>query len=208
MRRIKSAPSLYILIEDETALYPLKNKKIYEIALDQAKKSQFKPDVKILCPRNIYESNIHAFNTEPNLIIYDKFEDYLLDLKFESEILIFHNASRPLVPKRIYDQGIKMLMQGRDAVKQQHVVVDTLKRVDKDSFILETVDRDLAKAVTSPEFYWTESIIGLSRDFSWFYEIKDAANKDYIFGELESTRVRSKRDLFLVSALIEQGRLS
>jgi 2-C-methyl-D-erythritol 4-phosphate cytidylyltransferase len=113
-----------------------------------------------------------------------------------------------LVQKKIYDQGINLLLAGADAVKQQHVVVDTLKVVDAEKIIQTTVDRDLIKALTSPEFYWVESITSVSEDFGWFYKIKVNGKIEYIVGELESTRIRTERDLLLVNALIQQGRLN
>jgi len=88
------------------------------------------------------------------------------------------------------------------------VLVDTLKQVDEKNIIEKTVNRDLVRAITSPEFYWVDSILGISEEFGWFYSIKNSKNREFLFGELESTRVRSERDLFLIKALIEQGRLT
>ena len=200
-------PIVFILLEDETALYQIGEERVFEIAVKQAQFSDFKPRVKILCPTNLYSDNKLLAKIDYELLTYEKIGDFLKDLNFESEVVIFHNASRPLVPKKIYNQGVTMLLQGVDAVKQQHVVIDTLKRIDVHNIVHETVDRDLVKAVTSPEFYWVESILRPSEQFGWFYQIKNENNKKYISGELESTRIRSERDLFLVKALIEQGRL-
>lgn len=207
MRELTMPPIVFILIEDETALYQIGEERVFEIAVKQAQFSNFKPKVKILCPTNLYRDNKLLAKTDYELLTYEKIGDFLKDLNFESEIVIFHNASRPLVPKKIYNQGVTMLLQGVDAVKQQHVVIDTLKRIDVNNIVHETVDRDLVKAITSPEFYWVESILRPSEQFGWFYQIKNENNKKYISGELESTRIRSERDLFLVKALIEQGRL-
>lgn len=208
MRELTKPPTVFILIEDENALYSIGDKRIFEIAANQAHSSEFKPKIVVLCPNSIYQDHKFLSTTHQEIIIFEKIENVLEELPTKNEVIIIHNASRPLVPRKVYNQGIKMLLQGIDAVKQQHVVVDTLKRVDKDKIVKETVNRDFVKAVTSPEFYWADSILSLSNDFLWFYEIKDESNKEYIFGELESTRVRSKRDLFLVKALIEQGRLN
>ena len=208
MRELTQSPVVLILIEDETALYQIGEKRIFEIAVDQAKNSEFQPEIKVVCPKYIYQKNTYLSKITIEVMVYEKIDILLEELRSKFEVIIFHNASRPLVPKKIYNQGIRMLLQGIDAVKQQHVVVDTLKRVNEAKIIQETIDRDLVKAVTTPEFYWSDSILDVSKEFGWFYEIKNQDNKAYIFGELESTRVRSKRDLFLVNALIEQGRLN
>jgi 2-C-methyl-D-erythritol 4-phosphate cytidylyltransferase len=207
MRELSEKPLVCILIEDETALLKIQDKFVYEIAFSQAAESEFKPDIKVFVPKRIYNSNRSVFNRDYQFIVANSFREYLVDDFPLEQIFIIHNASRPLVPKKIYDQGIKMLLEGCDAVKQQHVVVDTLKAVDQDQMVLGTINRDEIQALTTPEFYWVESILSISEEFAWFYELKPGSKKDYIMGELESTRIRSEKDLLLVNALIQQGRL-
>jgi len=207
MRELVSKPIVFILIEDLTATLKIEDRYVYEIAIDQAKKSVFKPEVRVFAPTQIYDSHQSAFTGEHNFIVETSFREYLIHYIPKDQVLVIHNASRPLVPKKIYDQGIKMLLQGSDAVKQQHVVVDTLKAVDENYLVLNTVDREQIKALTTPEFYWVESIKGISNEFTWFYSVGPTGKKDYIIGELESTRIRSEKDLLLVNALIQQGRL-
>lgn len=207
MREIKNRPLVVILIEDETALYRLSEKFVYQIAVEQAANSEYKPSVKVFCPELIYNKHRDLLKDEPKILIDNNFDSYLANKKFSEDIFIIHNASRPIVPKSVYDLGIKRLLQGADALKQQHVVVDTLKEVDDQNFVLGTVDRELVKAVTTPEFYWVESIKEKSKVSEWFFEVNDESKKEFLYGELESTRIRSKKDLFLVKALIEQGQL-
>ncbi|MFY9326013.1 MAG: 2-C-methyl-D-erythritol 4-phosphate cytidylyltransferase, partial [Candidatus Nanopelagicales bacterium] len=155
--------------------------------------------------QEIYEKFKNTFTQDFELIIDISLSNFIKKLSLDSQIIIFHNAARPLVPTRIYDQGIKMLLQGVDVVKQQHVVIDTLKQTNDKKFILGTIDRDAVKAITTPEFYWTKNIVGPSEDFGWLYKVLNEKNNEYIFGELESTRIRSNRDLFLIKALMDQG---
>ena len=208
MRHLSQPPVVYILIEDKTALLKIDETFVFEIAVNQARESEFKPEVKVLCPEDIYYKEAPLLSERTDFLLFKNINDVLADLVHDREIIIIHNASRPLVPKKIYNQGIKMLLQGVDAIKQQHVVVDTLKQIDETNIIQKTVNRDLVKAITSPEFYWVDSISGISEEFGWFYSIKKSKNREYLFGELESTRVRSERDLFLIKALIDQRRLN
>ncbi len=208
MRDLSSRPVVYILIEDETALLQIEKKYVYEISIDQARDSEFKPEVRLFVPEDLYAKNEKQFNKDIKIEVFKDFVSYLGHIELPKQIVIFHNASRPLVPKKIYSQGIKMLLQGADAIKQQHVVVDTLKKVDQDFLVVETVDREKVKALTSPEFYWVASIVAPSEEFGWFFDIQNKQNRGFIMGELESTRIRSEKDLVLVNALIEQGRLS
>jgi 2-C-methyl-D-erythritol 4-phosphate cytidylyltransferase len=208
MRDLTSTPVVYILIEDETALLQIGKKHVYEISIDQARDSEFKPEVRLFVPEDLYAKNENQFNKDIKIEVFKDFVNYLGHIELPEQIVIFHNASRPLVPKNIYSQGIKMLLQGADAIKQRHVVVDTLKKVDQDFLVVKTVDREKVKALTSPEFYWVDSIVAPSEEFGWFFDIQNKQNRGFIMGELESTRIRSEKDLVLVNALIEQGRLS
>lgn len=208
MRELLSEPEIYLLIEDETAFFNIDKKQVFQLALTQAQNSAFNPKVRIFCPEVLQSKYNTVFSGEIDLVVSKSLKQFLSNIRFQSQIIIFHNVSRPLVPSRVYDQGIKMLLQGWDAVKQKHVVVDTLKRINEQNFVVETVNRDLVKAVTSPEFYWTDNISGTSNEISWLYSILDEANKDYIYGELESTRIRTKQDLFLIEALMKQKGLT
>lgn len=207
MRELTSTPVVYLLMEDETAFLRIDNKYVYEIALNQACASEFKPEVRLFVPEDLYAQNKNQLNKDLRIEVFKDFSSYLDQIDLPEQIVIFHNASRPLVPKKIYSQGIKMLLQGVDAIKQQHVVVDTLKKVDQDFLVIETVDREKVKALTSPEFYWVDSLVAPSAEFGWFFDIRNNQNRGFIMGELESTRIRSEKDLVLVNALIKQGRL-
>lgn len=205
MRDLMSQPIVYLLIEDEATLFTIDGIYVYQIAAEQVEKSEFKPKIKLFCVQEIYEKFKNYFTQDFELITDSSLSNFIKKLSLDSQIIIFHNAARPLVPTRIYDQGIKMILQGVDAVKQQHVVIDTLKQTNDKKFILGTIDRDAVKAITTPEFYWSQNIVGPSEDFGWFYKVLNEKNKEYIFGELESTRIRSNRDLFLIKALMDQG---
>ena len=205
MRDLMSQPIVYLLIEDEATLFTIDGIYVYQIAAEQVEKSEFKPKIKLFCVQEIYEKFKNYFTQDFELITDSSLSNFIKKLSLDSQIIIFHNAARPLVPTRIYDQGIKMILQGVDAVKQQHVVIDTLKQTNDKKLILGTIDRDAVKAITTPEFYWSQNIIGPSEDFGWLYKVLNEKNKEYIFGELESTRIRSNRDLFLIKALMDQG---
>ena len=203
-----SQPIVYLLIEDEATLFTIDGIYVYQIAAEQVEKSEFKPKIKLFCVQEIYEKFKNYFTQDFELITDSSLSNFIKKLSLDSQIIIFHNAARPLVPTRIYDQGIKMILQGVDAVKQQHVVIDTLKQTNDKKFILGTIDRDAVKAITTPEFYWSQNIVGPSEDFGWLYKVLNEKNKEYIFGELESTRIRSNRDLFLIKALMDQGKIN
>jgi 2-C-methyl-D-erythritol 4-phosphate cytidylyltransferase len=64
----------------------------------------------------------------------------LEDLPSECEIVVIHDAARPLVTSETIGRVIDEARQGNGAVAALPVV-DTLKRVDTDGKVIETVDR-------------------------------------------------------------------
>jgi 2-C-methyl-D-erythritol 4-phosphate cytidylyltransferase len=64
----------------------------------------------------------------------------LEDLPSECEVVVIHDAARPLVTSETIGRVIDEARQGRGAVAALPVV-DTLKRVDSSGNVIETVDR-------------------------------------------------------------------
>jgi 2-C-methyl-D-erythritol 4-phosphate cytidylyltransferase len=76
----------------------------------------------------------------------------LEDLPTECEIVVIHDAARPLITNETIGRVIDEARQGNGAVAAVPVV-DTLKRVDSDGKIVETVDRfELWRAQTPQAF--------------------------------------------------------
>jgi 2-C-methyl-D-erythritol 4-phosphate cytidylyltransferase len=76
----------------------------------------------------------------------------LEDLPTECEIVVIHDAARPLVTNETIGRVIDEARQGNGAVAAVPVI-DTLKRVDSDGKIVETVDRfELWRAQTPQAF--------------------------------------------------------
>jgi 2-C-methyl-D-erythritol 4-phosphate cytidylyltransferase len=76
----------------------------------------------------------------------------LEDLPTECEIVVIHDAARPLVTNETIGRVIDEARQGNGAVAAVPVI-DTLKRVDSDGKIVETIDRfELWRAQTPQAF--------------------------------------------------------
>jgi 2-C-methyl-D-erythritol 4-phosphate cytidylyltransferase len=64
-----------------------------------------------------------------------------------------HDAARPLLPEDVIERVIAPLSQGWDGAVPGLAVADTLKRVDADGTIAETVERDGLWAVQTPQAF-------------------------------------------------------
>lgn len=67
------------------------------------------------------------------------------------DIVLVHDAARPVVPAAMLARVIDAVAAGADAVVPGLPVVDTIKRVDARGIVVETPPRDRLRAVQTPQ---------------------------------------------------------
>ena len=67
--------------------------------------------------------------------------------------VLVHDAARPLLPEAVIERVLAPLSEGWDGVVPGLPVADTLKRVDGDGRVVETVGRDAVYAVQTPQAF-------------------------------------------------------
>jgi 2-C-methyl-D-erythritol 4-phosphate cytidylyltransferase len=70
----------------------------------------------------------------------------------EAEIIVVHDAARPLAPAALFQAVVDAVRAGADAAVPALPVVDTLKQVDGGR-VVATVDRDGLVAVQTPQAF-------------------------------------------------------
>ncbi len=65
--------------------------------------------------------------------------------------VLVHDAARPVVPESLIDRVLAPLADGADAVVPTLPVTDTIKRIDADGAIVETIDRSVLGAAQTPQ---------------------------------------------------------
>jgi 2-C-methyl-D-erythritol 4-phosphate cytidylyltransferase len=80
----------------------------------------------------------------------------LLALPPEVDVVLVHDAARPLVPADVVDRVASAVRGGAEAVIPTLGVIDTVKEVDDDGMVSATLDRSRLHAVQTPQ--------GFSRD--------------------------------------------
>ena len=84
------------------------------------------------------------------------------DLPDEAQIVLVHDAARPLVGLATIERVIEAVGQGTPAIAAVPVV-DTLKRVDHDGSIVETVDRASLWRAQTPQGFPRALIVDVHR---------------------------------------------
>ncbi len=71
----------------------------------------------------------------------------------DAEIILVHDAARPLVPGAVLSRLLAAIDAGADAAVPGLSVTDTVKRVDRTGVVLETPDRASLMAVQTPQAF-------------------------------------------------------
>lgn len=75
----------------------------------------------------------------------------LIALPDDVDVVLVHDAARPLVPADVVTNVVNTVRAGNPAVIPALPVVDTVKRVDHTSHVTETVDRSQLRGVQTPQ---------------------------------------------------------
>jgi 2-C-methyl-D-erythritol 4-phosphate cytidylyltransferase len=67
------------------------------------------------------------------------------------DVVLVHDAARPLVPVELVDAVVAAVRGGADAVVPALPVADTIKVVSADGHVAETLDRAVLRAVQTPQ---------------------------------------------------------
>lgn len=75
----------------------------------------------------------------------------LLTLPDDVDIVLVHDAARPLVPTEVVTAVVAAVADGHPAVVPALPVVDTIKEVDDSAVVVRTVDRAPLRAIQTPQ---------------------------------------------------------
>ena len=84
------------------------------------------------------------------------------DLPDEAQIVLVHDAARPLVDEATIDRVVESVRGGTCAIAAVPVV-DTLKKVDADGMIVKTVDREALWRAQTPQGFPRQVIVDAHR---------------------------------------------
>ena len=130
----------------------------------------------------------------------------------DSEIVVIHDALRPLVSAKQMQRTFDALDQF-DAVRPTMAFTETIKSLDADNYLNQTIDREKVRRISSPEVIRKSAI-----DFegaksgkntgSWSVPLIVGAKVNEVAADPESIRINSAADLRYLSALLTSKTLS
>jgi len=75
----------------------------------------------------------------------------LVSLPSEVDVVLVHDAARPLVPEEVVTSVAAAVASGHPAVVPALPIVDTVKEVDGEETVVRTIDRDRLRAIQTPQ---------------------------------------------------------
>ena len=131
----------------------------------------------------------------------------LAEVPNDAAAVLVHDAARPLVPEAVIERVLAPLAEGWDGVVPGLPVPDTLKRVDGDGRVEETVARDRLWAVQTPQAFPVETLRraaaggGDATDCAGLVEAAGGRVK-VVLGDPQLLKVTTADDLARVAALL------
>jgi 2-C-methyl-D-erythritol 4-phosphate cytidylyltransferase len=113
----------------------------------------------------IDEASVHLAEVDAEIHIVaggdqrqDSISNALKVLPKDIAIVLVHDAARPLVPSEVTNRVISQLRNGANAVIPVLSMSDTIKRVDANNKVVETIDRNQLRRVQTPQGFLRTTI--------------------------------------------------
>ena len=75
----------------------------------------------------------------------------LVALPYDVDVVLVHDAARPLVPTSLVEAVVQTVRGGADAVVPGLAVADTIKSIDRSEHVTGTLDRASLRAIQTPQ---------------------------------------------------------
>jgi 2-C-methyl-D-erythritol 4-phosphate cytidylyltransferase len=87
----------------------------------------------------------------------------LAALSPDVDIVLVHDAARALAPASLVERVVAAVTDGADAVVPVVAVADTIKQIDETGAVVRTVDREMLRAVQTPQGF-RRSVLAAAHD--------------------------------------------
>lgn len=136
----------------------------------------------------------------------------LIALPDDVDVVLVHDAARPLVPAEVVERVVAAVRAGHEAVVPAIPLVDTIKRVDDEDDVIETIDRATLRAVQTPQGFSRPALMRahaaadeLATDDAGLAE-RIGIRVHVVEGHEEALKVTRPNDLVIAEAIIVKRR--
>ena len=119
------------------------------------------------------------------------------------ELVMIHDCQRPLTDQVQFELVYAGLVAGIDAVRPVSPFTETLKSIDANNFIDETIDRTSMMRISTPELIRYSAIDFDSAASTWFVPLNSLAKTAVVQADPASARINSEKEIELMSYLLD-----
>ncbi len=120
-----------------------------------------------------------------------------------ADLVMIHDSQRPLTQQAQFERVYAALTSGIDAVRPVSPFTETLKSIDADNFIDETIDRTSMMRISTPELFRCSAINFGATASTWFVPLTSDANTAVVDADADSARINSGKEIELMSYLLD-----
>jgi len=141
----------------------------------------------------------------------DSVREGIAEVAEDALVILVHDAARPFVPNEVLERVLGPLSAGWDGAVPALPVADTLKRVDGEATVTETVDRSGLYAVQTPQAFLADVLReALAGDLEGVSDCSSLVERQggrvrLVEGDPRLLKVTDEGDLALVESLLAAG---
>ena len=119
------------------------------------------------------------------------------------DLVMIHDSQRPLTNQAQFERVYAALVGNIDAVRPVSPFTETLKSIDANNFIDETIDRNSMMRVSTPELIRYSTIDFDAVASTWFVPLTKIAKTAVVEADPDSARINSEKEIELMSYLLD-----
>ena len=120
-----------------------------------------------------------------------------------ADLVMIHDSQRPLTNQAQFERVYAGLVGGIDGVRPVSPFTETLKSIDSNNFIAETIDRNSMMRVSTPELIRYSAIDFDAVESTWFVPLTKIAKTAVVEADPDSARINSEKEIELMSNLLD-----
>lgn len=147
----------------------------------------------------------------------DSVYNALLSLPDDTDIVLIHDAARPLVSNELINRVLKALSSNIDGVIPAISIADTVKWINRKNIVITTLNRDVLKAVQTPQAFWFKKLLYAYKKAykEHFYGTDDSSLLERyggavitVSGDVNNFKITTKDDIQRFENLVNSENLS
>lgn len=123
-----------------------------------------------------------------------------------ADLVMIHDSQRPLTQQGQFERVYVALTGDIDAVRPTSPFTETLKSINADNFIEQTIDRTSMMRISTPELIRYSAIDFSSDSSTWFVPLTHSARTAVVDADADSARINSEKEIDLMGYLLDRNK--